>query len=318
MKTAQVLGLGILLAGAGQACAGRPEPAAEGGPAAGSARTVTHPYAGVTRTERRDASPRPLSMHVIEVDLDAPGIRFKLTPRGGPLETIKQSTLDFMTNQHAQIAVNMHFFEPWPAPAPDPGSADLVGLAASEGDVYSAFEPAPAKPHAIRFNAQGLNIDPSNRAAIVSRNPADPSGLSVAEPVKLWNAFSGSERVLSNGVVTAACSGWNKALHPRTAVGLATNRRLVVLVVDGRQAGVSEGMTVEEVARLLKDDYGVTDALNMDGGGSSTLTMVLGGVPRVVNRPSDGAPRTVGSNLAIFAAPAGPAGPDSGAPSELP
>ena len=52
---------------------------------------------------------------------------------------MKQSTLQFLTNQNAQIAINAHFFEPWPPPSPDDGSADLVGIAASEGDVYSPF-----------------------------------------------------------------------------------------------------------------------------------------------------------------------------------
>ena len=65
-----------------------------------------------------------------------------------------------------------------------------------------------------------------------------------------------------------------------------------------------------EVARLLRDDYGVTDALSLDGGGSTTLA-IADPVPRVVNVPvglqdAPGTLRPVGSNLAVFAEKAKP------------
>jgi hypothetical protein len=88
-------------------------------------------------------------------------------------------------------------------------------------------------------------------------------------------------------------------------IGLTRDNHLVLLLVDGRQAGVSEGMKASEAAELLRRDYGVVDALNLDGGGSTTLA-VADPTPRVVNVPVgiDDVPRTlraVGSNLAIFA-----------------
>jgi hypothetical protein len=264
--------------------------------------TVTRPFVGVTRMARTDTSPRPLKINVLDIDLTAPGLRFKLTPPGGDLETLRQPTLAFMTNQQAQVAVNCHFFTPYPQ-TPDLGTSYLVGIAASEGNVYSAFESNPPSPQAIHTNAPGLNIDVNNQASIVHRNLSDSSGLTVAEAVTLWNTVSGSEMILSNGVVLAVDSTWNNTLNPRTLIGLATNNHLVVVVIDGRQTGVSEGMTVAEAALMLKNDYGVTDALNLDGGGSSTLAMMVDGAPQVVNTPSDNPPRSVGSNLAIFATP---------------
>jgi exopolysaccharide biosynthesis protein len=67
-------------------------------------------------------------------------------------------------------------------------------------------------------------------------------------------------------------------------------------------------LTVIEMARLLHDDYGVTDALDLDGGGSTTLVMDYPET-HVVNVPvgSNNVPnslRAVGSSLVIFAAPA--------------
>jgi hypothetical protein len=108
-------------------------------PGAPTVSITNHPFVGVTRIIRVETSPRPIKMNVIDIDLSAPGLRFKLTPHSGPQDTMKQSTLQFLTNQNAQIAINAHFFEPWPPPSPDDGSADLVGIAASEGDVYSPF-----------------------------------------------------------------------------------------------------------------------------------------------------------------------------------
>jgi hypothetical protein len=69
---------------------------------------------------------------------------------------------------------------------------------------------------------------------------------------------------------------------PRTAVGLDADRGVLwIVVVDGRREGVSEGMTLPELAALLRA-LGVADAINLDGGGSSVM-VVRGGV---VSRPS--------------------------------
>lgn len=60
--------------------------------------------------------------------------------------------------------------------------------------------------------------------------------------------------------------------HPRTAIGLCEDGDLIIAVVDGRQQGYSVGMNLCDLALLLKG-YGVTDALNLDGGGSSTFVV---------------------------------------------
>ncbi len=70
--------------------------------------------------------------------------------------------------------------------------------------------------------------------------------------------------------------------HPRTALGVLADGRVLLVTVDGRQPYHSLGMNLLELAMLLLQ-LGVTDALNLDGGGSTTL--VVGG--SVVNLPSD-------------------------------
>ena len=85
-----------------------------------AADTVEHPFLGVTHIIRTETAPRSLHIHIVKIDLTAPGIRFKLTPPGGKLETVRQTTLAFLNQEHAQIAINAHFFMPFPAPVRTP------------------------------------------------------------------------------------------------------------------------------------------------------------------------------------------------------
>ncbi len=82
--------------------------------------------------------------------------------------------------------------------------------------------------------------------------------------------------------------------HPRTMVGVDRNGFVWLAVVDGRQE-TSVGMSFAELQRLA-DRLELTDALNLDGGGSST--MVVRG--KIVNRPSDAAgPRAVSDAIGV-------------------
>ena len=79
--------------------------------------------------------------------------------------------------------------------------------------------------------------------------------------------------------------------EPRTMVGQKHDGTFVMVVVDGRTTS-SLGMTAKEQASFMLS-LGCKNAVNLDGGGSST--MYFGG--KVVNKPSDGTPRKVGSVL---------------------
>ena len=83
--------------------------------------------------ERSETSPRPVNMHIAQIDTRAKGIRFKVTPPGGTREVIRQTTLNFLRAERAQIAINGHFFLPFPSTDTE---AWVIGLAASEGRVY--------------------------------------------------------------------------------------------------------------------------------------------------------------------------------------
>jgi hypothetical protein len=72
--------------------------------------------------------------------------------------------------------------------------------------------------------------------------------------------------------------------HPRTAAGFRKDSRLALVTVDGRQPAKSVGMTIAELSALMLE-LGCDEAINLDGGGSTT--MVVNG--KVVNSPSDAA-----------------------------
>ena len=276
--------------------------------------TVRRPFAGVTHITRTETSPRDVRMHIVTIDLTTPGIRFKVTAPGGPRETIRQTTLQFLEEERAQVAINAHYFLPWPSYNP---FASLVGLAASNGTVYSAFE-IPEQTYAIVKHAPAINIDQKNRVSIVHAS-GNGDGTRVAERVALWNVVAGSAQIITNGVKTIPAYGaelepggpadysngksWYDQINARTVIALANRqRRLILFTVD--RADGSLGMSVGEVADLLIRDYKVEQALNLDGGGSTTLAMEdpVTHTRSIVNRSSDNpAGRAVGSSLAVFA-----------------
>lgn len=161
-----------------------------------AAQIVDHPFVGVTLITRTETVPRVENMHIVQIDLTAPGIGFKLTSSGGSLETVRQTTLNYLNQEHAQLAINSHFFLPFPSSSPD---AMLIGLAASNGNVYSGFE-APVQSYALVTNSPALNIDPSNHASIVHNDTSFADGKHILENAILWNTVAGSAQIITNGV----------------------------------------------------------------------------------------------------------------------
>jgi hypothetical protein len=91
-------------------------------------------------------------------------------------------------------------------------------------------------------------------------------------------------------------ASFSNAKHPRTALGRTAEGDLWFTVVDGRQA-ISEGVTLDEMARIMQR-LGCREAINLDGGGSTTLN-VLG---LTVNRPSGGQERAIANGVLFFGA----------------
>ncbi|MEU9414750.1 phosphodiester glycosidase family protein [Streptomyces sp. NPDC048272] len=115
-------------------------------------------------------------------------------------------------------------------------------------------------------------------------------------------AVGGREPLVVAGVPQNHDGEPNNTAAPRTAVGLSRDGRSLRLVtVDGRMPA-SGGLTLTGLGRLMRR-LGSHEALNLDGGGSSTLLAALAGAaaPTLENTPSDGAPRPVPNGLALTA-----------------
>jgi len=221
-------------------------------------------FAGLDVAEVRASSPRRLSGVAVRIDLRAEGISFLATPANGEKdgETDAQLTSSFLEKHGLQAAINA---APFDIVHNQPGKPqDVHGLLVSEGKKVSKAGNAPA-----------LIIDRNNRAWI--------EGPMTRVPETAWNAVGGFAVVLRDGVPTG--SG-DTNLHPRTAAGVSKDGRwLFWVVIDGRQVGHSGGVNTAELAAFFKT-LGAWDAINLDGGGTSTL-VVAGpeGTPRILNSP---------------------------------
>ena len=251
-------------------------------------------YEGVTYSRDVRSEPRPLVIHVIEVDMNAPGIGFLVTPgqpsAGAQLEA--KTTSDFLDDYDLQVAVNGDFFRLWPpGNGSDSANVDegdplrIDGFASSQGMVYSVNSRRPT-----------LFISQDNEASFVM--PEDG----------IYNAISGDVLFLYEGSIERAASSrsYRRAPNPRTAIALdTTGDSLLIVVIDGRQPNYSEGVSLAELAQIIVE-YGGNTAINLDGGGSATLvTESTSGKPLRLNTPISslfpGSERPVANHLGVYA-----------------
>ena len=115
--------------------------------------------------------------------------------------------------------------------------------------------------------------------------------ISVKRSLKKWKmetAIGGGPVLVQNGRIDIANNEEMKFAgkgiddkHPRTAMGYTADRKLVILVVEGRNQ-TAGGATLKQLARIMVD-LGCIEAINLDGGGSSCL--LVNGKETI--RPSD-------------------------------
>ncbi|MGI6609981.1 MAG: phosphodiester glycosidase family protein [Limnochordia bacterium] len=124
-------------------------------------------------------------------------------------------------------------------------------------------------------------------------------GLPATDQLKA--AASGGVVLVKNGLYGDPAVHTDANRHPRTVAAVSSDRKtLYLFVVDGRSKA-SVGMTYKEMADLFLY-MGAFEALNLDGGGSSTLVTMPEGssTPRAINTPSDGQERFVPDGVGVF------------------
>ncbi|MGB6168206.1 MAG: phosphodiester glycosidase family protein [Geitlerinemataceae cyanobacterium] len=222
-------------------------------------------FPGITYQRQALDNPRPLMVHIVTVDLNQSGIGIQVT-QGNPTpdnrETTAQTTTEFLKEFNLQLAVNANFFfpfrenTPWDYYPRTGDRANAVGLAIADGVVYSS--PEEDWP-ALCFSPQ--------QTAEIHANGTCPPGTS--------HAVAGSTALVAKGqpVKLAPNTPNNDGLYSRTAIGIdATGKKLWIVAINDKQSFYSEGVTLAELTDLFLR-LGVHSALNLDGGGSTSLVV---------------------------------------------
>lgn len=118
-------------------------------------------------------------------------------------------------------------------------------------------------------------------------------------------AVAGFGDIFENGHARSGLDNTTRA--SRTAIGIKADGTVVMLMVDGRQAPYSVGMTMAEVAASM-EALSCVEAVNLDGGGSSTFATQREGEPENETtagltlrcRPSDGYERKVSNTIMVL------------------
>lgn len=250
-------------------------------------------FEGITywRSVRNDE--RPMVIHFVEINLNASGLEILVTP-GDPNSDrplTARTAEEFLTEFGLQLAINGDGFRPWFDLGPlgytpqSGGSVAPNGFAMSRGVSYAPEPEDTLEPVLYMYR--------NNYASI---------GNFVAER---YNAISGDRTLVAGGQPVEGLDDGSP--DPRTAIGIdQIGQRMVIIIVDGRQGGYSQGATMQEMAELMLE-RNVYSAINLDGGGSSSLVIQTSDGPEVLNSPvHQGIPgnlRPVGNHIGFFASP---------------
>jgi hypothetical protein len=236
-------------------------------------------------------------VRALRVDLLDPDVRLFTTPRltNAPAgtDTAGQNTSVFLKSYGVQVAINANFYDPC-CTTPVGTPMNVIGLAINDGVVVSYQE-------SITDSSQIL-FTKAKVGKIVSNNypPQGTNGI--------WTAVAGHYVVLANGVNLGFSTPEANTVNPRTAMGLTQDKRyLILMTIDGRQTGWSDGAVDSDTALWLIR-FGAYDGLNVDGGGSATMIKAdCDGSPIQLNIPIDagipGHERVIGNNFGVYAKP---------------
>ena len=247
-------------------------------------------FDGVKMITRTTSAPNNV-IHILEVDMTKPGVSLGSTASSAR----QQRTSSFATAAGASAAINGDLFSYATYATTGLAAGGHAKWADTSDDNFSAN---------IAFS-DGQRVEIHNAAETLAFDSAWMKGVVSGHPQLVKAGVK-----LATNPASPACPTRN----PRSAVGLSQDGKTVfMVVVDGRTT-TSVGMTCTELATLMKD-LGAHQAINLDGGGSTTMYLKGTGI---VNRPSVGAERVVGNHLAVYAPKLGTIGTVKGVVYEEP
>jgi len=200
---------------------------------------------------------------------------------------------------HFALASNLGYITPTSKFAKDSGA-----VVAMNGSFYNMSKPYNSvcyfKKHGVEefvFNEKMAQRD--NGAVAISAkgklsiHPADEAEPGNIAPEQTWPTRLDAVSVVSSGPILIVDGkdarldegSFNRNRHPRSAVGTA-GKKVYLVAVDGRNADNAQGVSLWEFTKIMRW-IGAEDALNMDGGGSTTLYAEGQNGTGIVNHPSD-------------------------------
>lgn len=316
-----------------------PAPVAPSAPAAAPAAVASPITVGVID---RSTPAGPVRGHWATVDLRDPRVEIivtapvpaSVTRNGQPVQAVLTPTDVWAKQTNVDLAINANFFghagklppapptlppaKPGESPSPDQwhsgAAANIIGLCISDGVTIAPVRVHKDRPDpAIIFLREAGTPGLRARAGYIDAKSAQGALAAVAGVGgSETDTVAGTLLVEGGKNLGASARVQPGVRHPRTAIGTsADGRTLILVVVDGRQPTHSIGLTLPELADEMIA-RGATDAVALDGGGSSAFVHRGTNAAPTLNKPSDGAFRAVAVNLGIRLKPATPAGASGG------
>jgi len=197
----------------------------------------------------------------VEVDLKKNRKKIHLAADSVQLKT----TSTFALQKQAIVAINGGFFD-----MKEGGSVDYIKV--DNQIINHTKSPTPRASAVFSIHKGKLAIE---KASTENTEESPKANILLAGPLLIENST----------IIPLKKDPFNSNRHPRTAIALTKKNKLILMVVDGRNKQ-AQGMSLEELGKVLKW-LGGTDAMNLDGGGSSTLFVQGMTANNIVNYPTD-------------------------------
>ena len=235
----------------------------------------------------------PTHFFVAEVDLKNPRLHLRVAPGGpdpdgpGKWETTLMAPTKIAEREKFDFVVNGDFFI---AQGVNDGEGTNAQFRAAQWALTEGAAMTDGKTWSTSTNARPCLVIHKNNSVTIEAITQPPDDA--------WEVIGGNVILVRDGKIIPHKT---TVRHPRTVVGLdAGGNKLKILLVDGRKPGIAVGMSYDELADEMRR-LGCTEALNLDGGGSSVLAVRDGaGELKILNEPTDGRERAVADVLGIF------------------
>jgi len=232
-----------------------------------------------------DNQDKPIALYLLELDLSNENLSIEVaTPNDQPVVNSVQRVSAMIT-------------------AKNTSSTDKEVLAGINGDYFNSPNPDGRQIPLGPVHKQGVQVRTEMSSGYMFFGRAENGNYLIGNNQeyltyqnRLLEVIGGRHRILTNGNIVSQS---DVSVAPRTSIGVVSPTKVIMMVVDGRQANHSVGYTLQQEAEALKA-LGVKDAVNLDGGGSTVfITKEKNNQYKIKNKVSDGSERAVANGLLV-------------------